>query len=171
MIYFIINNIYIINITIHYSCISIDYHPKIYISCIRMLFGIEIINYIYIGIKNLVKLIKKTVCYIKSQLSNCCKNIISYIQNNIIYCKCKLCVKNEINENKENKDVCSICLESLNTNIIKLQCGHYLHKDCKEKLIKSTLLLNNSVNKKEVLCPLCRQPLTLKETNVKIVII
>ena len=46
----------------------------------------------------------------------------------------------------ENKGSCSICLESMTTNIIKLECNHYYHKDCAEEW------LCKCSNK----CPICK---------------
>ena len=46
----------------------------------------------------------------------------------------------------ENKGSCSICLESMTKNIIKLECNHYYHKDCAEEW------LCKCSNK----CPICK---------------
>lgn len=49
------------------------------------------------------------------------------------------------NDEKDNFDFCTICLEDEKEDLIKLNCNHIYHKDCIAKWISS----NNS-------CPICR---------------
>ena len=63
---------------------------------------------------------------------------------------------NQTNNHKKKYELpeeneCSICLESMTTNIIKLKCNHYFHNKC-IKLLYNTYHRNN--------CPLCRETYT-----------
>ena len=50
----------------------------------------------------------------------------------------------------ENKGNCSICLEPMIKDIIKLECNHYYHKDCAEEW------LCKCSNK----CPICKSEIS-----------
>ena len=54
-------------------------------------------------------------------------------------------------------DTCSICLEELKDNIVKLGCGHKFHKGCLEELAK----------KSELKCPECRKVFNKENIVVK----
>ena len=49
---------------------------------------------------------------------------------------------------------CSICLNSIETNITKTKCGHFFHKDCLEKWLET----GNT-------CPECRTVLSQKQVQ------
>ena len=56
----------------------------------------------------------------------------------------------EVIDNLENEEKCSICLDNMENKILKLSCGHFLHKECgREWLCKCS-------NK----CPICKKELS-----------
>lgn len=56
----------------------------------------------------------------------------------------------EVIDNLENEEKCSICLDNMENEILKLSCGHFLHKECgREWLCKCS-------NK----CPICKKELS-----------
>ena len=81
--------------------------------------------------------------------------VICIMRGNI----CKLC-SNRVKRKQIKKytttetidDVCSICLENLENNIIKLDCNHIYHIRC----INMWIIYNNNIE-----CPLCRTEIIL----------
>lgn len=61
-----------------------------------------------------------------------------------------LTYKDVTDEEKNNFDFCSICLDDEKDSIVKLNCDHFFHKDC----IKSWL-------RREMSCPICRSNASL----------
>jgi hypothetical protein len=65
--------------------------------------------------------------------------------------KCNICyLKNNIHNCIEKNSNCAICLDELiNNTIINLKCGHIIHQNCYDELIKTTYK-----------CPLCYKSIT-----------
>lgn len=51
-----------------------------------------------------------------------------------------------INDVEEYEDVCPICLDKYNNDIINLKCNHIFHENCIKKWYEKSLL-----------CPVCRE--------------
>lgn len=51
-------------------------------------------------------------------------------------------------------DICMLCRESITTNIVRFECGHYIHRSCyfQYKYLGSTGI----INKNQAKCPYCR---------------
>ena len=90
---------------------------------------------------------------------NKCKICKLGIKSKSYHCdKCNLCFSN-INRHKcfENKlkSNCPICYDNLyysKKDIIMIECGHLIHKECFNLYIKSKLYDNSNYN-----CPICKQ--------------
>lgn len=114
---------------------------------------------IYIQIKN----IKKLYFYIKNNCF-CNRNNNDNNDNNnnrniiIVYYSD---IFDEIKDyiNKDN-DICVICLEELESNIIKLKvCNHILHKKCAIECIQNKIYT----------CPICRVNLIIYDNHISYV--
>jgi hypothetical protein len=151
-----INIIYMLNTAIYFQYILLENKPKVYIKCIRILFGICIINYCYKKVKlfyNKLKLIKEILCLINFPMRTK-KCIIECICNfKYITCCCKT-----MPVTRDLCQICPICLEKLDNDIIKLiQCNHLLHEKCMQEYLKSVNIINNKIKIIKIKCPTCRQ--------------
>lgn len=48
------------------------------------------------------------------------------------------CVKRELHASQESDDNCPLCLEALGHDRLYLKCGHLLHRDCIDELMRRT---------------------------------
>ena len=53
-----------------------------------------------------------------------------------------------------DQTTCSLCLDTLDTQICELNCGHVFHCDCIEEYINYQ---RNTIDDYEIKCPMCRQ--------------
>lgn len=91
--------------------------------------------YFYISIDFLLHILFVFFCYINEQKRlKIIKRVIPVIRT-------------------ETVELCSICLEGMETNIIKTLCNHMFHEKCLSQWTT-----------KNILCPLCRGNLTLETT-------
>ncbi|MBA43107.1 MAG: hypothetical protein CMF62_03745 [Magnetococcales bacterium] len=59
-------------------------------------------------------------------------------------------------------EVCSLCLDEIDTSLIKFQCGHKFHKQCGNQFMRCNLNYNNK-------CPLCRKSIEKVEVENKFI--